>query len=328
VDVYPSLRAFMAHLIDYAGLFPPANLPLHEAIQNYARYRQQPDQWMLGRFIIPGTQLEFLTTVAARLFREGDPFMFSVLGRGGRDADEFLDGLQVDLETIAVFHQRNEGKATVDVYEAKLPPLASDDEIGELLAAAAKRRRSGVNLTTFYEVPFGADWEPTAKNTIRSIAEHNARHQESQPVGFKLRCGGVEASTFPSPAQIAMALTACRDAGIALKATAGLHHPIRRFDESVNTKMHGFLNVFGAGILAHAHDLDQPEIEAIVGDEDAAHFAFMPEAFAWRDLRVTTDQIDVVRHKALISYGSCSFDEPREDLAALGLLRRSDVARR
>ena len=30
-----SLRAFMEGLIDYAGLFPPAELPLNEAINEY-----------------------------------------------------------------------------------------------------------------------------------------------------------------------------------------------------------------------------------------------------------------------------------------------------
>jgi hypothetical protein len=328
VDVYPSVRAFMAHLIDYAGLFPPARLPLPEAIQNYARYRQQPESWMLGRFIIPGTQLEFLTTTAARLFRENDVFLFSVLGRGGRDAAEFLDGLQVDLETIAEFHQQNEGKARVDVFEAKLPMLTSYKAIAALVSDAAKQLEDGLDLTTFYEVHFGPDWEPMAKATIQTIAEHNASHTDYQPVGFKLRCGGVEASAFPSPAQIAFALAECRDAHVALKATAGLHHPIRHIDDNVQTKMHGFLNVFGAGILAHVHDLDQRQIEAIVEDEDAAHFTFMPDAFAWQDLRATTEQIATIRARALITYGSCSFDEPRDDLAALGWLKRADAARR
>ncbi len=318
----------MADLIDYAGLFPPARLPLPEAIQNYARYRQGPERWMLARFIIPSTQLDYLTTAAANLFRQGDPFAFSVLGRGGQNAAEFLDGLQVELEIIATFRQRNEGKAVVDVYEARLPVLRSYQEIADLLSAAAKQLEDGLVLTAFYEAPFGADWEPMAKDTIQTIAEHNARHPDHPPVGFKLRCGGVEASAFPSPAQVAMALTVCRDSQVALKATAGLHHPIRRFDENVQTKMHGFLNVFGAGILAHVHGLNPSEIRPILEDEDPAHFTFTPDAFAWRKLRATTGEIAASRKHALISFGSCSFDEPCDDLAALGLLKRADAARR
>src|SRR5579859_2639421 len=52
-----SLRALLSNVIDYAGLFPPAALPLDQALGNYARYRQGPDAWMLGRFVIAATAL-------------------------------------------------------------------------------------------------------------------------------------------------------------------------------------------------------------------------------------------------------------------------------
>ena len=53
----PSLRALLHGIIDYAGLFPPANLPLDQAVRNYARYCTEPDSWMLGRFVCPVTEL-------------------------------------------------------------------------------------------------------------------------------------------------------------------------------------------------------------------------------------------------------------------------------
>ena len=68
-----------------------------------------------------------------------------------------------------------------------------------------------------------------------------------------------------------------------MKATAGLHHPIRRHDESVQTKMHGFLNVFGAGVLALSHGLDQDQIQAIIEDEDPANFIFNEADFSWKN---------------------------------------------
>lgn len=48
-----SLRVLLESLIDYAGLFPPAGLPMGEAVANYDRYRRGPDAWMLGRFVVP-----------------------------------------------------------------------------------------------------------------------------------------------------------------------------------------------------------------------------------------------------------------------------------
>jgi len=43
------LRQLLAHVIDYAGLFPPAKLPLDVSIRQFARYRTDAAAWMLGR---------------------------------------------------------------------------------------------------------------------------------------------------------------------------------------------------------------------------------------------------------------------------------------
>jgi hypothetical protein len=48
-----SLRALLANLIDYAGLYPPAALPLPEVIANYERYLLSPEAWMLNRLVLP-----------------------------------------------------------------------------------------------------------------------------------------------------------------------------------------------------------------------------------------------------------------------------------
>jgi hypothetical protein len=52
-----SLRALLANLIDYAGLFPPESLPLDEAVGSYTGYFRSPDRWILNRFVLPAAQL-------------------------------------------------------------------------------------------------------------------------------------------------------------------------------------------------------------------------------------------------------------------------------
>ena len=76
-----------------------------------------------------------------------------------------------------------------------------------------------------------------------------------------------------------------------IKFTAGLHHPVRRFHDSVQTKMHGFLNVLGAGVLALEHDWRQNEVIQMLEDEDAASLSFTEDFFAWRDWRISTEAI-------------------------------------
>ncbi len=57
-DTPRGLVRLLAGLIDYAGLFPPAALPMADAVARYARYRQGAHAWALGRFIVPAARLE------------------------------------------------------------------------------------------------------------------------------------------------------------------------------------------------------------------------------------------------------------------------------
>src|SRR5437588_7164766 len=145
-----SVRALLANVIDYAGLFPPARLSMDEAIRNYARYRQEPESWMLGRFICPATRLTELDPYHDELFLTGLPFAFSILGRGGKTKQEFWKNLNEDLSAIEEFQERHAKRTRIDSFEAKLPtfdhPLVTEREAptlssvdGEFLESVADK---------------------------------------------------------------------------------------------------------------------------------------------------------------------------------------------
>lgn len=276
-----SLRALLAHVIDYAGMFPPASLSLEESIRNYARYVKEPDAWMLGRFICPTAKLEALLSYLPELFDAASPLQVCILARGGATPEEFRASFAQDQVLISAFDEQASGRAAVSGLEARSTSIPKGFESGGI----------------FLEAP--------------------------QPVpgaGFKLRTGGVEAHAFPPADQIALAMASCRDRQIPMKFTAGLHHPIRHFNSSVDTKMHGFINVFVAGVLAHALKLSAEQLLPILLDQDAASFAFNDDELRWRDYRATTRQVADARKQLVTSFGSCSFDEPRDDLRSLGWL--------
>jgi hypothetical protein len=52
-----SLRALLANLIDYAGLYPPAALALSDVAAKYDGYRASPNAWMLNRVVLPASKL-------------------------------------------------------------------------------------------------------------------------------------------------------------------------------------------------------------------------------------------------------------------------------
>jgi hypothetical protein len=53
-----SLRALLTNLIDYAGLYPPAGLPLATVAENFERYRASPESWILNRLVLPHGKLD------------------------------------------------------------------------------------------------------------------------------------------------------------------------------------------------------------------------------------------------------------------------------
>lgn len=311
-----SLQTFLSQIIDYAGLYPPANLPLEDAICNFVKYQNDPEVWMLSRFIIPAKRLAELSQLAERLFPKESVLSFSTLGRSGKDADEFLENLKLDITDIHIFRELHGAGVLVDMFETALPAPVLTAPFGalELINQSADMLNKN-GLTVFFEAPFGEGWQARAENLFRSLRKIKDKH-----VGFKLRAGGVTPSAFPTTKQVAWAIAEARDAGVSMKATAGLHHPVRHYNESVSTKMHGFLNVFGAGALAVTNNLSLNQIESILEDEDPASFIFDESGFAWKDLRATNLEVEKTRNQ-MVSFGSCSFDDPREDLKALRFLK-------
>ncbi|HEX3747282.1 MAG TPA: hypothetical protein VHW09_25270 [Bryobacteraceae bacterium] len=55
--IAPSLRALLSHLIDYAGLYPPAALSLSDVAGKYERYQASEYGWMLNRVVLPLVKL-------------------------------------------------------------------------------------------------------------------------------------------------------------------------------------------------------------------------------------------------------------------------------
>ena len=128
------------------------------------------------------------------------------------------------------------------------------------------------------------------------------------------------ADLYPSVADVARFIAVCASADVPFKATAGLHHPLRRFSDAVQCDEHGFLNVFVASVLASYHLLEPAEIATILEARDLDRFVLTKDGVGFGNWMVGPDDIEDARLSFAISYGSCSFDEPHQDLVALGVL--------
>jgi hypothetical protein len=300
-----SFRALLAQSIDYAGMFPPCSLALEPALKNHAIYVRSPDAWMLSTLVLAVGQFDVARQNLSQ-FDPNHPLHISALGPKTDSFPAFREALAKTITAIRLFSAHNVDLVSINQLEM---PLPRDADLNLLKDAGSIVG----NLTTFWEAPVDA-----ASHTIDLLAEYNYS-AGNLSFGYKLRTGGVTADAFPTSAQIAQALVAPAKHQVPIKFTAGLHHPVRQFRDEVQTKMHGFLNVLGAAVLAAEHRWDEQQTTRMLEDEDAGSFSFDDEFFAWREWRIDTNRIEA-RRKFVTSFGSCSFDEPREDLRALGFL--------
>ncbi|MCC6865943.1 MAG: hypothetical protein IT280_07250 [Ignavibacteria bacterium] len=314
-----SLRIFADKLIDYAGLYPPASLNLPQAFHNYIFYKQDELNWMLSKFIIPARRLAELSEIMNDIVIK-DKVSLSVLGSGGKDTEEYLNNFEKDLQFVKNFFDSNSIHVSIDAFEIRLPDKMfieeSNDSLKYLMMKTAEGlyETLGKNIPVYYEAVLSQKYEHEIIRTAETIASLK------NDSGYKLRTGGIEPSAFPEPEVIAFAIMTCCEYNVPMKFTAGLHHPIRHFNEEVKSNMYGFINVFAAGILAHESNLDEEELIEILTDEDPYEFIFNDEGIEWNGIKVLNEEIKLCRENFMVSYGSCSFTEPTDDLKTLELL--------
>jgi|HubBroStandDraft_2_1064218.scaffolds.fasta_scaffold151297_2 hypothetical protein len=295
----PSARVALHALIDYAGLFPPAELSLAQAQREYDAAGRGPHAWMLGRFIIPAALLteSSAMTSSAPLSVILDPNVDAMNAVAAvRESALKIEALEIPLgKTMSPFRKHLSRDEVLDVVGA----LEAD------LTLAGLR-----DLPAFVEIPRDEPWHGMFAETMSALARTG--------LAAKLRCGGVTAEAFPSVDEVVDFIGAAHEARVPFKATAGLHHPVRHLDPSSGFTMHGFLNLLAASALASR--VDRETLRRIVAEEEPAAFEFDDESFAWRRERVAVAGLTAVRSTGFVAYGSCSFAEPVEDLRALAVL--------
>jgi hypothetical protein len=228
----PLETALFGRLIDHAPLFPPAKLPLAEALDDHRTALAGPHGWIVRRFVCPAS-------IVGRL--NAEPLALSVV----------LD------ETTNLGDRRIEA---VEVPRAAEP------------------------------VPFDGE-----------VYVEGLAAEEAGEARVKVRCG----PTPPPIDELANVVRSCRANGVPFKATAGLHHPVRRNGQ------HGFLNLLAAAIFG--------DEEAALAEDDPGAFRVAGEVLGWGDRTASIAEIERGR-KLFVAFGSCSFSEPVDDLISLGYL--------
>ena len=296
------LRTLLAHAIDYAGLFPPAQLDMPGAVAAYESYLASSDAWALGRFVVPAARLSELAATAGEA---------TAKPLGARHTDRQLSvvlgaDLAADVERVRMFSAHASDKAWWGGVDAVELRASTPEAIGEAMRVVP----GGVER--YVEIPMAGDPTPL----VRAIAEAGAF--------AKVRTGGTTTDAFPASHHVVRFIGTCLREAVPFKATAGLHHalrgeyPLTYEPGSACGRMYGFLNVFLATAFLAA-GLDEADARRLLEESDPDALTFNGAEAVWQGHRLTLDRLAESR-RFLTSFGSCSFREPIDDLTALGLL--------
>ena len=230
-----------------------------------------------------------------------------------------LDQVDSELSLVAHFKEKHGDAFVVDTIELKL----ADDVVSrpkrfpltDLLDALQHLTAAMSSARTFFELTYTSEWRDQVSQVAQAVS---AANRTTPQLGLKVRTGGVDRSRQPSPENLAFFIGACRSHQVCWKATAGLHHPLRQFDRDAGVRQFGFLNVLVAATLATVDEIGETEICNILQDEQPSSFRFGVDEFRYGDHKVTNDQIRQARLRSMVSFGSCSFEQPRDELRKLG----------
>lgn len=264
------------------------------AVHEYRKIRESDEAWALGRFVVPAAKLTD--------FREAGGGAWRLAGIAGNE-------LAREVESIARFNTQSDG-AVVDTVEFRVITP-------EALADALTLVPTGFHR--FAEWPLAGDPAPF----VAAV--------QGTGVQAKFRTGGIVDDAFPEANMLLRHLDAVIAAGIPFKCTAGLHHPVRgqyrlTYEPgSAQGTMYGYLNVMlAAAALQQALGLETAREILLESAPEA--FQLRGDSIAWRDRRFTREHLAHLRRAGFQSFGSCSFREPMDELAARSgeTMRRSD----
>jgi len=162
-NIKESVRALLTEIIDYAGLFPPSQLSMAEAVINYATYRNSNYNWMLGKFVVPAAR------PASRI---------AVRRAGGRGAGRDRASTESKIEnTCNALPPNVKGYFEIPTDE-RLPDLISALAIN---GQRAKIRTGGITPETFPPIK-------TIIRFIRTCLAANVPFKATAGLHHPLRC--------------------------------------------------------------------------------------------------------------------------------------------
>lgn len=322
-----TLDTLVSHLFDYAGMFPPEEKPLVEALKASARfpYTLERPHLVGTNLVLPLNSLESINVplLFECGFKWGGPLFLSLLFPQPLTKQSTAGSLDAELGRVREFNKRGasgdirqkiiacEFKTSVDVQ----------DDIPALQGALSAIK------TYFADEPLLICVEPNLSTTswqthlsyLAGMLRELNQNFQGPPLALKIRGAGPTAVNIQKLAEI---LEVACEYDLDLKATAGLHHPIIEKERYKNEL--GFLNLSVAlflRLVLGKKGFSREEIVGCLSCSNSSEFTF-GEMLGWKKVLIPHAELRAAKEEFFFSIGSCSIDEPDAGLQRLFPVKR------
>lgn len=302
-----ALDLLVERLFDYSGMFPPASKSLSDTLKDAAGFSStltRPEMVnadiVLSISHLKDMRGDVLTPAG---FDESKTCHISLLGSElvVSDAD-----LVNEIEMLKKFNEVGEGvqSCKVSSYEIKVGEfLVATEEVLERHLVSLAESQTVLAIEPDLS---GEMWQNILDRAVIFVAKHRGN------VSLKFRGTG---PTGIGNDKIAFVIAQACDEKINLKATGGLHHPF--LEERYGNNL-GFLGMSSSIYLRRAlgEEFSIDDIMRCLCASDPSEMEF-ETMLAWRDKRIDLPTLRDLKKRYSFCIGSCSLQEPDEDLIRL-----------
>lgn len=326
-----SLEQLLFQSIDYSGFFLSEEPGLRTTLRNYVNGVNSEYSELISKLVIPHNEIPKLGAFSDRKKELNGPLSICTRGPETNTLDDFKNVMRSIQHEILSVHSAFPGDVRTNTLELKLPTVSVQNlNVEELIKALEAVVINAANSKllphrVYFEVPGEALDSELVKKITKVIAVHNRSILKRKInnylfSGLKINCGDNGKASVPTADFLADIMLYARDANVAVKFSGGVNESFPTLSSTTKTQVHGFINLFVAGVMAYTQDLDVEETVEILEDSDPNNFKFEEGYLSWKNFKAPAMEIKMLRMLSLTSFSCKSFTSPLEQLKESGLL--------
>jgi len=321
-------KLLFSESFDFKEAKPTPTNDLKLRFRNYSKVKNTKWGWVLSRLVVGHNEISTSGILSSHQDSIPKPIPITISvppSLNNTDFKNFISSIERELMDV---HNQRLGELKTDVLEVNIPIEAikkkSVKEIIDSFEYIIARMSTNKIFPekTYFEIPsFDNDIE-LLKLVLKIIAKHNDLLQKKKPdfyeeSGFKLIISDPKTNEPRSLKYLAAVILFTRDLNLELIFSNENFSLLTSTDTNNKLVQVGLLNLFASCLLSYSSDLNASEIIKILSDSDLENFELNEDSLKWKEFKVTSTELKMLRKVVLPSFSSSNLKTTIESIASL-----------